>query len=446
MFVEFLIFSLLDYIIFQLLKACKAANGSEVTRLLFDPDLDINHSTQSDGSNVLMLSCGWGHTEIVKLLLSHPGVDVARTDQDGWQAIHWAARNGYPDIVDLLLAQGANVNVQSKNKYSVLACCCSCVSVKACNLPDKRQPDYLGCARLLIEKRALVDSLDNEQWTPLHVLCMQSSDVDMVECLLTAGADINALTDKGATPLILACENEKLEIVKALIKHKADSSVRTGRYTALQRETAKDHHHIVHLLLTCGVDINQKTELGETSLYLASKLGNTSSLKVLLSEGADVNMPRDNGFTPLLIATVNDKPNCVEALVKSGANLNTQSEMTGATALNVAASSGHQVCLKILLDARADLNTKNERGGTALYMACQNKHETCLQMLIEAGADLNEPNRDNSFTALIKAAFEGHTNSLRMLIKGQADLNKQLDSGHTAVFAACQRGHLSCLN
>ena len=128
---------------------------------------------------------------------------MARTDQDGWQAIHWAARNGYPDIVDLLLEQGANVNAQSDNNDSALTHCCCCVSGRACDLPDKRQPDYFGCARLLLQKGAEVDNLNDEGWTPLHILCMQSNDVDMVECLLTAGANINTLNNNGASPQLI---------------------------------------------------------------------------------------------------------------------------------------------------------------------------------------------------------------------------------------------------
>ena len=432
----------IDNIVFQLLEACQVANGSEVTRLLSDPDLDVNQCT-SNGSNVLILSCGWGHTEIVKLLLSHPNIDVARTDQDGWQAIHWAAKDGYPDILDLLLAQGADVNAQSNN-YSALACCCGYVSAAETNVPDKRQHDYLGCTRLLLEKGAEVDSLDDEGWTPLHILSYQGNDADMVECLLTAGADINALTEMGATSLGLACYNEKTEIVQTLLKHKADSSVRQGGYTALHWATISDKQDIVHLMLRCGVDINQKTELGETTLYLASRIGNISSLKVLLSWGADVNMPRDNGFTPLLIATVNDKPNCVEALVKSGANLNTKSEMTGATALNVAASSGHDACLKILIDAGADLNGKNDGGGTALYMACENDHQACLDLLIEAKADL-EIRTANSITAIAYVSWDGKLGLLQALLKAGANMNVKSSSGSTPVCLASETGQADCL-
>ncbi len=52
----------------------------------------------------LSSACKYGHTEIVRLLLDVPGIDVNARDGSGLTALYAAARNGKPEIVKLLLA------------------------------------------------------------------------------------------------------------------------------------------------------------------------------------------------------------------------------------------------------------------------------------------------------------------------------------------------------
>ena len=54
-----------------------------------------------------------GEIEQVKALLEQ-GIDPNQTDEEGYSALHAAAENGYLDVVQLLIQQGADVHYRSE--------------------------------------------------------------------------------------------------------------------------------------------------------------------------------------------------------------------------------------------------------------------------------------------------------------------------------------------
>ena len=104
-----------------------------------------------------------------------------------------------------------------------------------------------------------------------------------------------------------------------------------------------------------------------------------------MAAGADVN---SGSPPPLMAAVFNGHLECVKLLIQAGADLNVQDE-NGRTTLMFAAAKGHVDCVKLLTEAGADLDIWHEYGFTALMIAALDGSETCFKTLLNAGADVN---------------------------------------------------------
>ncbi len=124
----------------------------------------------------------------------------------------------------------------------------------------------LGCA----------DDLNEEL-----LLAARKGNVGMVRRLLDKGADINAKSPYGATPLYFAASNGHLEVVRLLLERGADVNAKEAFYgsTALNSATAKGRAPIVKILLDKGA------EGKEQALVTAAFFGHTEVVKVVLEKG-----------------------------------------------------------------------------------------------------------------------------------------------------------------
>ena len=116
----------------------------------------------------------------------------------------------------------------------------------------------------------------------------------------------------------------------------------------------------------------------------------------------------------------------------------------GCTALMRAARRGHEPCLRVLLEAKADPNKTNMHGRTALFSAARGGHEPCLHALLAAGAVVGAQDNDG-WTALMWAAHDGHERLALDLLAKQLEVGSAVDvteeDGWTALMFAAQDGH-----
>src|SRR5688572_11029647 len=86
------------------------------------------------------------------------------------------------------------------------------------------------------KRRVAIDSHDSDGDTPLHVMTWRN-DLEAVDLLVSAGADVNAVGDMGETPLHVAISRQNLAIAKALLKAGARDGIRS-EFGSTPREMA----------------------------------------------------------------------------------------------------------------------------------------------------------------------------------------------------------------
>jgi len=168
----------------------------------------------------------------------------------------------------------------------------------------------------------------------------EDGNIEAVKQHLAAGADVNANTDTGWTPLCFAANKE-----------------------------------IAELLITNGANVNAKEGYSFAPLHAAAYAGQKEIVELLIAEGADVNAKLGDGWTPLHFAANKE---VAELLIVNGADVNAKDE-TGGTPLLAAARYGRKEVAKLLITAGADVNAKRDNGHTPLDMAENEKTADLLR-------------------------------------------------------------------
>ncbi|XP_069925918.1 cortactin-binding protein 2 isoform X1 [Oryctolagus cuniculus] len=156
-----------------------------------------------------------------------------------------------------------------------------------------------------------------------------------------------------------------------------------------------------------------------TLLQQAAAQGNVTLLSMLLNEeGLDTNYSCEDGHSALYSAATNGHADCVRLLLNAEAQVNA-AEKNGFTPLCAAAAQGHFECLELLLASDADVNHAADGGQTPLYLACKNGNTDCIKLLLEAGTDRSIKTRDG-WTPVHAAVDTGNVDSLKLLMYYQA--------------------------
>jgi ankyrin repeat protein len=213
-------------------------------------------------NSALHLACCLGSERIIIDRLLELGSDVfLKNIDDGYLPIHIAACFGKADLVGLLLDKGCDPSTTDFYGGSLLLYATEAMS-------DNGQHEV---AELLLDRGADINDSSNRGFTPLMIACVDGRK-EMVELFLDRGADVDAENDDGFTALLIASSNGNKEVAELLLDRGADISVATRNYgyTSLILATIQDEKEVVKLLLYRGADISTVSNDGTTAFDNAS--------------------------------------------------------------------------------------------------------------------------------------------------------------------------------
>jgi ankyrin repeat protein len=273
-----------------------------------------------------------------------------------------------------------------------------------------------------------------------------SGDVEKIEQLLAAGADINSRDQANDTPLIVASRNGHKGVVKLLLGNKSidvDAS-NHSQFTALTSACEHGHTEIAESLLTAGANANFRTSEGQTALAEACSNGHVETAKLLLARGADIKARTDAGKTPLNLAAAVGQIEIVRLLLKKGADVQA-ADLDGGTALTEAARRGHAEIVKLLLENKAVIGQeKGSFSDKQLVLAVLQSDLIRVKQLLEIGASA-DAETDSGDTPLSLAAGLGHLKVLTALIESRANVNCRLRGHLTPLLLAADSGAVPVL-
>ncbi|RUS77619.1 hypothetical protein EGW08_014619 [Elysia chlorotica] len=307
-----------------------------ICRLLVEHQARID-AVNSDHATALHRAAALNKVEALRFLVEK-GAAINRRDIDNYTPLLLAATYGNTDAVELLLQKGADFHAQDKHDKTAIFLAA--------------EENKIQVLKKLLSKprvKQLINESDCYDNSPLHIAAKQGY-LDIVQCLLENGADLDDKNEEEETPLHLAAKHGRTNIVRELIK--TDTTI-----------------------------VNDEDENSNTALHLAAQCGHYKVVKLLLDLGADVSARNYNAWTPLDLAASKGWTRTCSVLLEEDAPVD-PTDKNKTTPLHLASSFGHSKVVKLLLEWDADVTLKDDGGRNCLGRAIENHHVNVAEVII----------------------------------------------------------------
>lgn len=472
----------------------------DLMKQLIETKADVNAKTKS-GTTALMLACNCGHTEAVRLLIE-AGANVHHKNEYEETALGWAVDPDKPEIIKLLIDAKADFQAKDDQGYTplIVAAAKGCTEIVKFLLEKQVEIDARnyngdtalilaakqGCTKavkLLIEAKADLDAKNNDGNTAL-ILAAGYKYLEIEKLLIHGGSNpyeknnegktaynddllililFDAVTknspesiksyiknigklditdDQGLTALMLGAQLGQMEAVKTLIvaRAKMDLTNKKGE-TALMLAENNDHHDVAELL-------KREAAVGQAvdRFFDAIKENDLELITSYLHSGYDVNRKNQEGCPALVWAAQNGQAAVVKLLIEAKAEVNATFDKSiyGDRMTALMAAGDDAEITKVLLDSGADVHLKDDKGKTALIWAVIKNNLEVIKLLIAGHADVDATDKYGESTFLI-AAFKGNVEILKFLSTAGADIHLKNSRGETALIQATDRGNIEAV-
>ncbi|KAL1980263.1 hypothetical protein VTN96DRAFT_4407 [Rasamsonia emersonii] len=333
------------------LRILEAVRPAEYTRnysvleLLLRKGADP-HCKTSRGDSYLGCAIFYGDVSLVKILLDK-GADP-NENIFGQPALAHAAACGYPEIVEMLLDNGACLEGRDKHDCrTALSFAAAASPARLHEYPYASRRDYLRVVEILLHKGADPLSVDNSDRTPLYY-AIRSGKSDLIRLMLDSGVHPDSMISRDGGCLHVAAMSATAEVIDLLLSRGASlDSKNYFQRTPLLCAAAHENYPAVKRLLEHGAFPDSVDSFGSTPLAHAAKNGQIEILKELLAAKANPDTANYSGMTPLFTAVFFGKTRAVEILLEKVTNL-CPVDSFGDTPLSWAQRSGKTEIVEML--------------------------------------------------------------------------------------------------
>lgn len=414
------------------------------------------------GRSALFMAALNGHFSTIRLLLMHKS-DASQCDRWQRSPLYVACEEGHADVVKLLIRKSDISKCDTCYFKSPLLVAC--------------EKGYTSIVRVLLDGGSEIHQSNSDGHSPLFVACA-GGHTTLVKLLLEFGSDINQKDEKDRTPLLISCLNGHTEVVKLLLDHKANPSIcdsdgfsplhasckwghtsivkmllceedvdinacdkRYGR-TPMFLACEGKHEETLKLLVHSGCSINACNKRKQSPLYIASKTGQISTVKLLLEQMTDYYVLSFNysEWSPLIAACEAGNASIVQMLLDRNFYINVRSD-SNQCPIHIACEQGSIDIVKILINHECDLNCLDALGKSPLCVACEEGHSEIVQMLLDKNALVANPFGPSLFYI---ACSEGNEDVVKVLFQNKAEQwDCEEETMQSPLFIACMHGYTS---
>lgn len=263
----------------------------------------VKTAMKATNETVLSYAAGNDETEIVRLLLEN-GADAKLTDPESrGSSLHRASMGGSTESIEMLVAQGANVNGKTDLGETPIYGAITEYAIRDDNEEGPIEESAIEC---LLKHGANVNVQNSRGMTPLMWAAIKNEEPEaatVISRLLKQGADVQPQDEEGESALIDAAQYGKPESVRILLQHGAKADMQdqegmTALIHAVDRAKEADipsngtphgrraeYLATIRFLIDSGADIRLKDKSGKTAMQIAHSWGDTQ-VEALLRKAA----------------------------------------------------------------------------------------------------------------------------------------------------------------
>ncbi|XP_072267162.1 transient receptor potential cation channel subfamily A member 1 isoform X2 [Pyxicephalus adspersus] len=422
----------------------------------------------------------YGHLDIISMI-ANEGTDEVLNAQDnkGGTALHWAVQMNQLDSVKVLLSRGTNPNLLNVYRLAPLHLAIqlhhnSIVeellhhSTTDVNLEGElgNTPIMIACYKdnsdalvMLFNHEAKLCKRNKIGCYPIHMTAFAGS-LKCMDLVLKKGEEfgfsieqhINFTDNEKSSPLHVAVQNGRLEVVKACIEYGAKIDLKQNdNATALHFAATQGATEIVTFMVSSYTGekdiVNLPDGNNETPLHKSCLFDHVDLAEYLVSMGANIDSVDNEFRTPLLLATSCSAWKVVNLLLEKGADIklvdNYGRNFLHLTVLQPGGLKNINAEILQREDIKLLVSNEDVDGCTPLHYACRHGVPNSVSNLMGLNVSLYSKSKDKR-SALHFAACYGRYNTCDRLLRFAPDarlLNEGDEKGMTPLHLAAQNGH-----
>ena len=438
--------------------------------------------------------------ELLKVLTSTPGINLALGNQEGNAPIHIACMKFRLKSLKILLScESCDPNLQNSKGDTALHIVCRMktgnelqilevlTSIPGINLTSLNHegdaPIHIAYmhSRLDILKQFLTfKSCDPNQQnvrgdTALHIACRMRTDrepelLKILEVLTsTPGINPTLVNYEGDAPIHTACMNSRLESLKVLLRcescdpNQQNSKGDTALHILCRMRTGSELQFFELLTSTSGINptlVNTEGigpcdvvgDDGNTLLHIACAVGTSTMVEYLVKNRADLLKPDRHGDAPIHIACKYSRLDILNAILGCTSCNSNQQNAVGDTALHIVCRmrTGNELQIFKMLTSTPGINSTivncesiapcdvvGDDGNTLLHNACVKGNTTMVVLLVKNGANVLKTDRHGDAPIHIACKYSD-METFKILASSSCDPNQQNADGDTALHIVCR--------